>query len=586
MNEIPFPRRCRSNDMNAGSIHPRRPLWLARIGFASGEKMKLRVLAASIALAWASGAARAEAPAEAPKLIVAIAVDQFSSDLFVQYRQHFTGGLARLSRGIVFPAGYQGHAATETCPGHSTILTGARPARTGIIANNWYDLDAQRADKSIYCSEDERIEGSSSDRYTVSAWHLRVPTLGDLMRRANPESRSVAIAGKDRAAIMMGGHEPDSRWWWGGRAFVTHEGSRPSPAAERINAEIEARLAQPRSPLPLNPICSPLSRSIPVEGGGRPAGAGRFAREAGDRTAFRASPDFDGATLALAVAVQKEMGLGRRESTDLLAIGLSASDYVGHSFGTGGGEMCHQLLTLDQALGDFFEYLDGEEIDYVVMLTADHGGLDIPERQRQLAEPEAARVQSELAVEKVDSELRNRFGLERQALYGEYVSGDMYVDPRLEPDLRRQVIDAAISHYRRHPHVARVLTRSEIEASAPPAGPPDTWSLVQRAAASYDRERSGDFLVLLEPRITPIFDTSRGYVATHGSPWDYDRKVPILFWRNGLTPFEQPLSVETADIMPTLAALAGIAIDPSTIDGRCLDLIEGPESSCPAAPVN
>ena len=143
------------------------------------------------------------------------------------------------------------------------------------------------------------------------------------------------------------------------------------------------------------------------------------------------------------------------------------------------------------------------------------------------------------------------------------------------------MIDEAIRIYRSNPQVARVFTRTEIETAAPPAGPPDTWSLVQRAAASFDRERSGDFLVLLEPRITPIYDTSRGYIATHGSPWDYDRRVPILFWRQGLTPFEQPLAVETADILPSLAPLIGLTIAEDSIDGRCLDLLEGPESSCP-----
>jgi hypothetical protein len=165
-------------------------------------------------------------------------------------------------------------------------------------------------------------------------------------------------------------------------------------------------------------------------------------------------------------------------------------------------------------------------------------------------------------------------------LHGEYVNGDMYVDRSLAPEIRQQVMDEAIRHYRAHPQVARVLTRQEIEAAAAPAGPPDTWSLVQRAAASYDRERSGDFLVLLEPRITPIYDTARGYIATHGSPWDYDRRVPILFWRRNLVPFEQPLSVETADILPTLAALIGVEIAQGTIDGRCLDLVDGPASSC------
>jgi arylsulfatase A-like enzyme len=90
--------------------------------------------------------------------------------------------------------------------------------------------------------------------------------------------------------------------------------------------------------------------------------------------------------------------------------------------------------------------------------------------------------------------------------------------------------------------------------------------------------------VLLRPRTVPITERSAagGSVATHGSPWDYDRRVPMLFWRKGLTPFEQPNSVETVDIAPTLAGLIGLPIPKGDVDGRCLDLIAGAASSCPA----
>ena len=110
------------------------------------------------------GATLFAAPALAapPRLVIAISVDQFSADLFDEYRSSFTSGLARLASGAVFRNGYQGHAATETCPGHSTILTGDRPARTGIIANTWFDFTQTRSDKAVYCAEDERVGGSSS----------------------------------------------------------------------------------------------------------------------------------------------------------------------------------------------------------------------------------------------------------------------------------------------------------------------------------------------------------------------------------------------------------------------------------------
>ena len=150
--------------------------------------------------------------------------------------------------------------------------------------------------------------------------------------------------------------------------------------------------------------------------------------------------------------------------------------------------------------------------------------------------------------------LARRLRLQAPVLFGDGSFGDMYVDRALPPRVRARVLNEAVAAYRAHPQVAAVFTRAEIAATPMPSGPPDAWTLIQRARASFDTERSGDFLVLLRPRVTPIAAPSpTGSVATHGSPWDYDRRVPILFWRRGMTGFEQPLAAETVDIMPTLA---------------------------------
>jgi len=543
--------------------------------------MKLRRLAAFLALSALAAAPAAAQPPKKPKLVVVISVDQFSADLFNQYRQHFDGGLQRLSEGVVFPMGYQSHNATETCPGHSTILTGSHPGRTGIIANNWFNMKAPRQDKNVYCSEDERIAGTTHDKYTVSTWHLKVPALGDYMKRADPRSRVAVASGKDRAAIMMGGYGPDQRWYWNGKEY-TGTGATTPAAVTAVNRDVADALTRAREPRSLPGVCEAHSRAVPVVGTTRTVGDGRFAREAGDRTGFRASPDFDRATLALGEGLRREMKLGEGDSTDLLILGMSATDYVGHTYGTQGSEMCIQLMALDKALGEFFRGLDATGIDYVVMLTADHGGSDIPERHRQHGLPEAARVDPALNADNMGKTLAQRLKLTGPVLFGDGAFGDMYIDSALKPAQRTRASAAAVAAYRAHPQVAAVFTHAELMAAPAPRGTPDTWSLLDRAKASFDPERSGDFVVLLKPRITPIFDTSRGYVATHGSPWDYDRRVPILFWRKGMTPYEQPLPVETTDILPTLAALIGVPLDLTKIDGRCLDLDEGPGTTCPA----
>jgi predicted AlkP superfamily pyrophosphatase or phosphodiesterase len=243
--------------------------------------------------------------------------------------------------------------------------------------------------------------------------------------------------------------------------------------------------------------------------------------------------------------------------------------------------MCIQLLALDRALGEFFARLDGSRVDYVVMLTADHGGNDIPERERQHGIADAQRADEALTPARMAKAIGARLGLSGRLLLGEAAFGDIYVDRTLPPAARRKVLDAAIAAYRAHPQVAAVFTRAELLAAPRPSGPPDAWTLIGRAKASFDPDRSGDFVVLLAPRVTPIFDTLHNYVATHGSAWDYDRKVPILFWRKDMVPFEQPLSVETVDILPTLAGLLHVPIAAGAIDGRCLDLDAGEGTTCP-----
>lgn len=515
-----------------------------------------------------------------PALIVAISVDQFSGDLFNQYRGHFTGGLARLTQGAVFPRGYQSHAATETCPGHSTILTGARPARTGIIANNWIDQSIPRPDKTVYCAEDESVPGSSSSAYTVSPLHLKVPTLGERMKAADPASRSVAVAGKDRAAVMMAGQKADAVWWWKDDRFTSYAAATPRAAVHGINAAVASRLARARPASALPAICAAQDHPVPV-GAGRNVGTGRFAREGGNAKAFRASPELDGATLDLATALIDEMRLGQRTGhSDIIAIGLSATDYIGHSYGTAGSEMCIQMAALDRALGAFLDRLDRSGTDYVVALTADHGGHDLPERNAANAVPDAARVDAALNPAAINAALQQRLGLGQPPLLADGAAGDWYLAAGLSPADRQKVAAAALALWRAHPQVAAVFTRAEIAATPAPTGAPDSWTLLQEARASFDPARSGDFLVLLKPRITPIADPDRGTVATHGSPWDYDRRVPILFWRKGMAGFEQPNAVETVDIAPTLAALIGLPIATGEMDGRCRDLQPGGFDIC------
>ena len=513
--------------------------------------------------------------ANAPKLLVVISVDQLSADLWDEYRPHFAGGFARLASGTVFRNGYQSHAGTETCPGHATILTGVRPGRAGIPINTWYDFSAGRADKAVYCAEDETVPGSSSDTYTVSAKHLKVPTLGDYLKTAMPGSRNVAISGKDRAAIMMGGHTPDQRWFYKAKTFQTDLIGVSVPASvARTNAAIAAQIARPQPGLEPPPFCSAKAKAYvlggqpnSLKGEQRTVGLGRFERVAGDAGAFTDSPEYDGAVLALAASLIGEMKLGRGPMPDVLSVGLSATDYVGHHFGTEGQEMCLQLMSLDRDLGDFFNVLDRSGIDYAVALTADHGSFEMPERAKERIS-DAAHVDVALDASNVGKSIGQKLGIQGPILFGEW-AGDIWVDGALAPADRKRVIAEALQIYRSHPQVEVVFTKEEVARAPLLTAAPDRWSLLERVRASFDPQRSGDLYVVLKEHVSP-YPSTPALASTHGTPWDHDRRVPIILWRPGVAGTVRDEAVETVDIMPTLSAMIGLRITPSQIDGHCL----------------
>jgi hypothetical protein len=406
---------------------------------------------------------------------------------------------------------------------------------------------------------------------------LRVPTLGELMKARWPASRNVAVAGKDRVAVMMSGHRADQRWYWNGKQFATDlSGATPPASVAATNAAVARMIATPGMALKPAPFCAAKARPIPVEGHA-PVGAGNFARAAGDVNAWEASPEFDGSMLALAASLIREMRLGQGSAPDVLSIGLSATDYVGHYYGTEGQEMCLNLLSLDWDLGDFLSFLDSTGVDYAVALTADHGGQDLPERLQLNGVPDAQRVDPALLAPTIGKGIAAKLGLTGPVLFGDN-SGDMYVNDSLSPADRTRVLDEALRTYRAHPQVEAVFTHDEIARTPMPTASPDKWSLIERVRASFDPQRSGDFYVVLKPHVTPIGHVTKS-VATHGSPWDYDRRVPILFWRPGFRGATVNAAADTVDIMPTLAALIELPLAAGSVDGHCL---EGTPAFCPA----
>ncbi|WP_331070130.1 alkaline phosphatase family protein [Steroidobacter sp.] len=526
----------------------------------------------------AFAASSAEPPQ--PKLVVTIAVDQFSADVFTEYRPLYQAGLKRLAGGVVFPRGHQSHASTETCPGHSTILTGARPGRTGIIANGWqvpsqpYTLNGKQT-FTVYCVV--KMDGPDG-KPTLSPDPLLVPTLGDRMKARDPKTRVVAVAGKDRSAIMLGGHNADLTLWWTTQGFVTYTGkesSVPKEISDKINASVRKSYSQPTVPK-LPAACEPKSRELKITDS---VSIGTLKSFPGNSRRWRATPALDAFTVDAAIAAMKSLNLGREESIDVLAVSLSGTDYTGHYYGTEGAEMCTQQLALDQTIGRLLTALDKWNVPYVVAMTADHGGVDATERNRARGVTAAERVDESLFPVNISAALETQFhDLPQPVVLGPMeFSHDVYLNAGIPAERREAVLRAVALKYRQHPQVATVFTKDELIAAAPPSGPVDEWTLLERAKASFNPQRSGDLFVLLKPYISPYHaprNPDTEFSSTHGSPWSYDRRVPIVFWWPGVKGFEQPTAIETVDIAPTLAKLIGLDVPASEFDGRVLPVVQ------------
>jgi predicted AlkP superfamily pyrophosphatase or phosphodiesterase len=535
----------------------------------------------SVAVAFACALPLHAAELPRPKLVVTIVVDQYSSDLFNEYRPLYTAGLAQLADGVVFPRGHQGHASTETCPGHSTILTGARPARTGIIANDWQNPLLPRKDKdsetfTIYCVEKAGAPGSDARKKVMTHETLLVPTLGDRMKAKDANTRVVSVSGKDRAAIMLGGHNADLTLWWTDAGFVTYNGMEaniPKDIAGRINANMRKSYATPSNPkLPAE--CESKSHATQVTDD---ISVGTLKSFPGNSRRWRATPALDAFTVDAALAAVKDRQLGKRDSIDLLAVSLSGADYTGHYYGSEGAEMCVQQLGLDQTIGRLLAGLDKLGVPYVVALTADHGVADTTERNRERGVVEAQRIDPTLLPGNISAQLARELHLPEPIVLGRNeFANDVYLSAATPADKRAAVLDATYIKYRSHPQVAAVFTKNEVIAAAPPAGPVDEWTLLERVKASFNAERSGDLIVLLKPYVSlyaVVKNIDTDYTSSHGSAWGYDRRVPILFWWQGIAGFQQPAAVETVDIAPTLAGFIGLEMPSYEIDGRALPLL-------------
>ena len=517
-----------------------------------------------------------------PKLLLVISVDHFSAELFQRYGKDLPGGLGLLQkRGVVFTEAYHDHAFTETGPGHATLLSGRFPGHTGIIENDWYDRTLGR---TVYCVEDEKVHpigqpekaGASPSRFVGT-------TLGDWLQTQVKGSRSFSLSGKDRGAVLMVGRKPSGVFWFEGAAgfntSTAYAEKQPQWLAS-FNASLHQRFLLDdwtwTSMGPWSGAARTAAWTLPgglivrnglprvIQGAGMPLDK-NFAER------FRRSPFFDQVTLEAARVLVEQEQVGHGPSTDLFTLSLSATDYIGHSYGTGGVEMWDQIRRLDRELGTFLTWLRSRVPDTWVVLSADHGGMDLPEGLKDDGFPAERLPESKAWYAKLNQALRERLKVGTDLVRISSSPTQIYLNDAAVKTAgldRGEVLDAIQAQLKTQPEVAESVTAETLEKfQESDLGSPRDSSLMARFKHSFMAGRSGDVMVAFKP-LTTFFNPPS--VANHGSPWDYDRRVPIIFmgpWRP--TKVTQP--VRTVDIAPTLAKELGIT--PSErLDGKALEL--------------
>jgi predicted AlkP superfamily pyrophosphatase or phosphodiesterase len=516
-----------------------------------------------------------------PKLVVMLVVDQMRADYVDKFRGQWKGGLKRLvDEGAWFSDAAYPYAATETCVGHSTISTGAFPATHGMVANAWWDRETQ---KVVTCTSDPQTKNVGyaglSPKGGDSAWRMLVPSFAEELKfQTGSATRVVTFSLKARAAITMAGHKGDAVTWFdtGGWATSSAYGTMPFIEAYASAHPVKADYGKTWSlALPQNAYWydEKATGAVPPEGWDLTfphALRGKAASSEADEAFYfqwSTSPFADTYLTKLAENAVDSLGLGKGGGVDFLGVSYSSPDYVGHAFGPRSWEIQDVLVRLDEDLGELFAILDKKvgRGKYVVVLSADHGVVPVPEDIEKTG-VDAGVLHLPEVQERMEKALEP-LGFPKPSV-ARITGSDVYFVPGAYDKLKADASAMAVvlEAIKAVPGVADVYRADQL------ADRPATQSPLRRAMAdSYIPGRSGDLFIVPKPYWlmdgTPAGKT-RSYGTGHGTPYNYDQRVPILLMGYGIQPGEYHGDVTPADIAPTLASLCGITLAPR--DGRVL----------------
>ena len=494
-----------------------------------------------------------------PKLVLAVVVDQFRYDYLLRFRSDYKAGFNRiLEHGAVFTDAHHEHFPTVTAVGHSTFLSGATPSISGIVGNTWYDRETGKMVTSV-SDDSTTLLGGKPGQHGSSPNRMLVDTVGDELKMDGKGVKVIGVSIKDRSAILPAGHMADGAYWfdattgnWVSSTFYfkdlpqwvkDYNSSRPA----------DKYLGAAWLPFDAKPGMAEPYKTMPSEPGPEFYGA------------MESTPFGNELIEAMAERAITNEQLGEHPGTDILTVSFSSNDYVGHAMGPDSPEVHDISVLTDRILGKLLDFVDSKlgANNYVFVMTADHGVTPVPEVNRERRMP-GGRIPEKDILGAVQNSLAEKFGDGKWIVGHEgpvpYLNYDLMAEKKLDPAV---VEEAGAEALRKLPHIFRVYTRSEIMAGRV------AEDYVSRDVRNgFFWKRSGDLLLVPDPYY--FVDASAvGHGTSHGTPFNYDTHVPIIFMGAGIKPGRYESTVFVNDIAPTLAAMLRVD-EPSGSIGRVL----------------
>ena len=508
-----------------------------------------------------------------PKLVVGIVVDQMRYDYLYRYQSKYVpGGFKRLLReGLSCANTHYNFMPTYTAPGHAAIYTGATPAVSGIVGNEWWDAswNAKR-----YVTTDKRYKSVGTPNQKVgqhSPSVLLSSTITDELRLANNfQSKVVAVCLKDRASILPAGHIPNACYWFDDESgnFITSSYYPDSMGLPKWVQDFNARR------LPDTYLSKPWKTDSTLRydesfvnwdqyndglyvtyfGGKMPYNLPELKKKGGYGV-LRFTPSGNRLTLDFAMEAAERMQLGQDAYPDFLCVSFSSTDYCAHQFGIHGEETEDVYLQLDRDLARFFDFLDKKygKDNVLVFLTADHGGAETPAHMKDLRIPAGVFPESKTEAG-LNQALSTAFGMNADVIHEVinqqvYLHHDSLAALKWNPDVVNSVM---IDYLRAQPGVYDAFTRQQLQTL------PADYPFVSEIRRGIHPRRSGDIIIQFDPAWHPDDQLFTKGGTTHGSPYAYDTHVPLLWYGWHIQPGITYAPVNITDIAPTLAALLRI----------------------------